>query len=191
MKKLYFVTIFLSLFINIVNLNAHQNLNNQLIKAVADGLFEVVPSLLEQGADVYVIDREGQTLLMIAAWLGSKQGVKLFLQKGVNVNAVDNYNTTALMFAVMSESKDVVKLLLKAKADVNVVNSVGRTALMLAVKSRNKEIVALLLKAGADIHPADDKGFTATDFAQVDSDIKKILQSYKDLEFVEFDQIFS
>jgi len=72
--------------------------------------------LLEQGADVSAVDKNGDTALHYAAGNDDKNGAKILcdmlLEFGADVNAVNNKKKTALDIATEQDNEPLVKLLL-------------------------------------------------------------------------------
>ena len=72
-----------------------------------------VKELLEQGANVDVVNNEGDTPLMWACFMGDKPVVELLIGRGVDVNVKNNSGNTALDFASSKKHEGIVELLLK------------------------------------------------------------------------------
>ncbi len=66
---------------------------------------------LDNGADVNARDRFGRTVLMIAAYRGHNDLVRLLLERGADVNAQDNDGRTAHAFAAFYRRSDTLRLL--------------------------------------------------------------------------------
>ncbi|XP_019855632.1 PREDICTED: tankyrase-like [Amphimedon queenslandica] len=115
---------------------------------------EIVNILLTNGAKTDVVDKHGNTPLLLAIEKGrlrSTEVIKLLITKGnADVNAVDESYGTPLHSAVERyKSADIIKLLItKGKADVNAVDEKNRTPLFHAVE-QSSEIVNILLTNGA------------------------------------------
>ena len=60
---------------------------------------------------------DGYTALMIAAYAGHAEIVRILLDNGLNVNAFDNTGVTALMRAAVAGHTDCAKVLLEKGAD--------------------------------------------------------------------------
>ncbi len=68
------------------------NLNTELLNAAKNGDIEKVKSLISEGADVNVVDKNGDTPLIWAATNGHKETVETLLKvKGIDVNVKGQY----------------------------------------------------------------------------------------------------
>ena len=111
------------------------SLNSTLLKAVYNGQYSIVNTLLQQNIDVNQTNQRKQTALMLAAYNGNSKIVTLLAQHGAKLNLTDINGNTALMYASVVGDSDVVKTLLCLGAKVNVNNKNGITALLAAAIS--------------------------------------------------------
>ena len=128
------------------------DINQELIAAARKGHLEEIEHLLNEGADVNVVENNsGMTALMIVAYdMGQFDEVaKLLLDKGANVNAKAKDGNTALMGAVLKRKYNLAKLLLDKGADINVQDKYGNTALKWATDTGRQDVVNLLKDHGA------------------------------------------
>ncbi len=72
--------------------------------------------LIEHGADINAVDKDGWSPLKKAAWRGHTEIVKLLIEAGADVDVVDNGGWTALMAAEHEGHKEIVALLKEAGA---------------------------------------------------------------------------
>jgi hypothetical protein len=125
-----------------------------IMKACRDcNAVNVVAFLLENGANIN--DREyhdliDQTPLIIAAFNGCTDIVRMLLDAGANIEHKNDQGENALISAVQEGHIDTVKLLLDAGADVNQSNTDGETALDLAIRLRQKKELIDLLREKTD-----------------------------------------
>ena len=112
---------------------------------------------LEAGLPVdTVADRIG-TGLMIAAWIGDIEMLKLFLARGADVNKANAVGEQALMHAAWRGNRAMVDLLLASGAKVNQ-EPMRWSALHYAAFAGHKDIVVRLLARGADINARSTNG---------------------------------
>ena len=152
----------------------------QLFEAAEKGQLQRVTDLLSGGVDVNAKNSDGGTALMLAAYGGHPEVVRLLLEKGADVNVAMDVRdrATALMVAAsMIYNGEVLKLLLEnGSIDVNVAGSDGQTALMYAAGWKEWETVSLLLAhPQIDVNKTDSAGLTALDHAK-GSQVKKLLK---------------
>ena len=130
-----------------------------LIAAAKNEKDECVQLLINKGADVNIVDSDGNTALMYEKHVNC---VKLLLEAGADVNHGNQRQKTALMFGADSGREDIVSSLIKAGADVNFADSYGNTPLMYASSAEESiKSVELLLEAGADVNHSNEEGDTA------------------------------
>src|SRR5262245_56803210 len=85
--------------------------NELLFKAVTTSNAEAISSLINAGADVNAVNRDGQTPLLWAADRGHTETVRLLIAKGAAVNAVNEYGNAALLLAARCGHTETVTLL--------------------------------------------------------------------------------
>ena len=151
-------------------------LDSALMEAIENNDLGRAKSLLGRGASPNARDKDGQTALVRASFVGDPDAellrvhpiafLKLLLQSGANVNLKGEAGETALMTAAQG-SPDAVRLLLDRGARVNAQSESGETALMRAVMWQcegpcsDHDSVKLLLKRGANPNLATSNGETA------------------------------
>lgn len=132
--------------------------------AVSGRHADVLLLLLNSGADVYLKNRNGKTVLDVAksksftdiSYLlklscllfatrdGDIKRVKQLLADGADADGAINDGWTALMIATVNGHKDVVQALVAHGVDLNVRNANGWTAMMIAVRKGYGEIIEML-----------------------------------------------
>ncbi len=96
-------------------------------------------------------DRNGLTLLMIAAYHNNIAAVKILLDFGANPNETDDDSkNTSLLYACCFGSEELIKLLCKRGADPKHFNKKGFSPLFVALSKKNHTIIETLIKCGAD-----------------------------------------
>jgi len=96
------------------------------------------------------INKNGWTVLMMAAWRGDSKAVQALLDKGADVNEKNKHGWTVLMMAAWRGDSKTVQALLDKGADVNEKDIYGTTALMMAAENGHTETVQVLLDKGAE-----------------------------------------
>ena len=91
-------------------------LNEELLQATKDGDLEVVKSLVDQGADVNVKDKENATPLMRSVSRNYQAIVKLLIEQGADVNAINDWGYTPLKYAIKLNLKEMQQRLKDAGA---------------------------------------------------------------------------
>ncbi|WP_353930655.1 ankyrin repeat domain-containing protein [Okeanomitos corallinicola TIOX110] len=139
-----------------------------LMKAISKNDISQVQKLIQAGANVNELDSNQDAPLVIAAYKGYHQIVKLLLEAGADVTAVDpGMKATALHAAAYAGRTEAAKLLIEYNIDINKQGPYnGYTALHDAIWQNNIDIVKLLLQANADLSILSQDGKTPLDFAK-------------------------
>lgn len=124
--------------------------------------------LLEQGADVNAVDKNGATPLTAAVCSKNNDGVALLLGAGADPKLPDAQGRGPLSWASYGKQTELVRILLAAGANPNERDKEGETPLMLAAQHSIESDVTttrLLLAAGADLSPERADGHSALSIA--------------------------
>src|SRR5688500_11813805 len=125
-----------------------------LIIASTRGFTEIATHLIEAGADVNAMSKQGITPLIGAALDGHTDLVTLLATKNTNLDQLSNmrYKENALHLAARNGHTAVIEALLKAGADINALEGTHSTALMYAAYNGRLEASELLIKQGTDLN---------------------------------------
>ncbi|WP_265025522.1 ankyrin repeat domain-containing protein [Wolbachia endosymbiont (group A) of Bibio marci] len=167
-----------------VNAATNQQKETPLHFAAQRNHAEIVKDLLDKGANVNAVDKDGKTPLKLAAneeiqtllentaklleaaREGNIEEVNSLISKGANVNAEDNNEQTPLHQAAAYGRKEAVEVLLNNGANVNAVDEHHSTPLHRAAENGHKEVVEALLKVnGIDVNAQDKYEGTPLHFA--------------------------
>src|SRR5215831_6184822 len=130
-----------------------------LMTAAYYGNLNIVVLLLERGANVKAVNRDGGTALHYAARGGrSFEVVATLVSRGAPVNAQDQAGSTALMNGL--ENREITELLLTHGADVKLRTKGGETALQYAAGQNRVWLVKPLIDRGADVNSGNNAGQT-------------------------------
>ena len=124
------------------------------------GDFEKLAQMIKDDPDLVSkkVDKDGRTLLQVAAKLGNVAVAQLLLSNGADVNARANQGYTALHSAAFMNHKEMVELLLMNKANIEARNSQGMTPLFGAAIKGNTDVVQLLIANRANVNAQDSDG---------------------------------
>lgn len=118
--------------------------------------------LLARGADVHLIDVDGNSLFTVTVILvGHLPIAELLLEYGADINAKNRMGDSALHFAALKGRADDATVLIGWGIDISATTTSGSTALHQASHSPDAEITKTLIAAGADVNVSDIVGQSA------------------------------
>ena len=104
--------------------------------------------LIELGAPLNAVNREGRTPLHNAIIFGSVDAVQTLLEAGADAFAKDNIHCNAFHLAVMHNRKAALRILLKESRMLSLLhegNSKGETPVHTALRTSQRDILAILM----------------------------------------------
>ena len=107
------------------------------------------------------VDREKESLLVMAAAWGNVQTTRKMLELGFNPNIVNENDTSPLESAVSANELEVARILLKSGADVNRRDRRNKAPIFFA---SSVVMARLLVSAGARLNEVDDEGRSAAQY---------------------------
>lgn len=139
-----------------------------VMKAVQKDDVAGLQALIARGADVNELDPNGDAPLVMAAYLGHTEIVRLLLDAGADVTAVDpGMKATALHAAAYAGRTDAARLLIEHGIDIDRQGPKnGYTALHDAIWENNIDTARVIIDAGADLTLTSHSGETPLDFAR-------------------------
>lgn len=139
-----------------------------LMDAVKRNDAAAVRQLVAGGADVDEKDTSQDVPLIMAAYLGHDEIVRLLLEAGADVTAVDpGMKATALHAAAYAGRTNAARLLIEYGIEIDRQGPYnGYTALHDAVWQNNVDTAQVLIDAGANLHVTSNSGQTPLEFAQ-------------------------
>ncbi|GHU03446.1 hypothetical protein FACS1894158_01900 [Betaproteobacteria bacterium] len=149
--------------------------NTLLIQSIRREMPELFDFLLQRRARVNMRNRNGETALSIAAYLGRASYVKRLVDAGAEINF---FGWPPLVYAAYNGHTEIVDYLIRRGADVNGKAENGSSALFFASRFGHLETVKALLKHRADLTILNDKDETTVDWALKgkNSDIEELLR---------------
>lgn len=160
-RDLFFMSIVLGLIVGMLPASA-----TPLHEAAKTGETEKVDRLIQAGADLEVLDENGETPLTAAALGGQTATVKLLVARGADINRRNRGGFTALHAAAYKGYIQIVEFALDTGAGIDDQdNKAGVTPLHVAAERDHLEIAKLLIARGARLNLKEHHGYTPIDRA--------------------------
>lgn len=164
-------------------------LGPQLLAAAAQGNAVAVRQLLGQGAQVDVLDGQGNTPLLLATAANHIEVARSLLLHGASPNLKNQMQDSAYLLAGAQGWLEIVRMTISYGADLKSTNRYGGTALIPACERGHVETALALIKAGVDVNHVNRLGWTCLVEAVVLSDggprhqaiIKALIEARADL----------
>ena len=139
-----------------------------IMKAINNNDIDTLHTLIQQGVNVNELDANQDAPLVIAAYKGYTEIVKILLEAGADVTAVDpGMKATALHAAAYAGRTEAAKLLVAYKIDIDKQGPYnGYTALHDAIWQNNIETAKVLIEAGANLQIKSKEGQTPLELAK-------------------------
>lgn len=96
---------------------------------VGDSKLPFIKKMVENGADINALDKDGWSSLCWAAWSGCATICNYLIDQGANLSILDRQNNSLLMMAAMRGNTEVLEMLLGRGADASLKCKSGLTAL--------------------------------------------------------------
>jgi ankyrin repeat protein len=136
--------------------------NTLLIQSIRRDLPTLFDHLMQRKARVNMRNRNGETALSIAAYLGRAHYVRRLVDAGAEVNFL---GWPPLAYAAYNGHAEIVGYLIGRGAKIDAKTENGSTALFFAARLGHIETVKTLLAHRADPAIVNDNGETALDWA--------------------------
>ncbi|KAJ9486986.1 hypothetical protein VN97_g6342 [Penicillium thymicola] len=150
--------------------------NTALHRAVELRRPRILAFLLEKGANVNILNRDGLTALQLACKTDNCEAVSLFLEHGAQSEIRSSHGTTALHVSALQGNWVAFDLLIIGGADIDAWDSEGDSLLhMQAREPSTTSIAAHLLAQGADIEAYNSQGYTPLQCAAMSGNKTKFL----------------
>jgi hypothetical protein len=123
-------------------------LAQSMTKAVISEDYATLKRHVDAEADLELSEGSGWTPLILAAWYGQLDMLKLLLDAGASVAAADRNGWTAYHHACFGGHTECVELLVEKGADVAAVESDGKTGRDMAIQEKHEQLVEMLVEQG-------------------------------------------
>ncbi|MBI5960936.1 MAG: ankyrin repeat domain-containing protein [Chloroflexi bacterium] len=139
-----------------------------LMQAVKSNNVEQVKKLIADGVNINEPDASRDIPLIMAAYKGHTEIVRLLLEAGADVTALDpGMKATALHAAAYAGHADPARLLVEFHINIDQQGPYnGYTALHDAVWQNNIAVAEVLINAGANLNIKSNSGETPLEFAR-------------------------
>ncbi|XP_048242804.1 ankyrin repeat and KH domain-containing protein mask-like isoform X3 [Haliotis rufescens] len=158
------------LSLHVVDINSRGERSRTVVMgAVVRRHRDVVELLVSEGADVSLVNKDGDNILHYACIRGDVETVKYVLSLHVvDINSRGDGSRTPLMGAAYMGHRDVVELLVSEGADVSLVDKHGENILHYACMRGDVETVEFVLSLNVvDIGARNKSGRTAAHWARL------------------------
>lgn len=143
---------------------------------VEDKILEVLKILIENGADINVLDEQDSAPINIAARRNQTRIVRMLINRGADVNLKGKSGDSPLNSAAgHPRNSKLIEILISNGADVNVKGACGNTPLHDSIYSGSSEVLETLIKSGAHVNAKNDEGKTPLKLA-LENDYKEIAE---------------
>ncbi|MBO7641621.1 MAG: ankyrin repeat domain-containing protein [Alphaproteobacteria bacterium] len=114
-----------------------------------------------KGININKKDKDGNTALARAVYLGRVKTAEYLLRAGADVNSQNVHGETPLHFAAYKGNAEMVNLLLENRADINLKQNNGCSSFRIGVERNHFDVVDALLKnSDCEINDTDKNGNT-------------------------------
>ncbi|XP_058408644.1 E3 ubiquitin-protein ligase MIB2 isoform X5 [Diceros bicornis minor] len=127
----------------------------RLVVEVALGNMARSLDLLRRHPEQVDTKNQGRTALLVAAYLGQVELVRLLLQARADVDLPDDEGNTALHYAALGNQPEAAQVLLSSGCGANALNGTRSAALHVAVQRGFLEVVRVLCEHGCDVNLPD------------------------------------
>lgn len=121
---------------------------------------QLVQRLVENGANINIKDKEGNSAMHYAIENIHEDVTLLLLNRGADADAVNKKGNNPLHLASAVNNKELACLVVKHVSDIEIKNSDGETCLHIAAKNDTTEVAAVILNNGAHVNSANMSGNT-------------------------------
>lgn len=129
---------------------------------------DIFELLIANGADINAVDKNGTTLLMMAASNNDTALIKTLLEvPNINVRQMDENFTMATHHAISADAVEAFQVLYETqKFDINELKDIlsGMTYLHWAAKDCNQKVCQMLIDYGIDATVEDAEGILASEY---------------------------
>lgn len=144
----------------------NHNGNSPLHTAIIASHDDVIEFLIKNGADLTIVDNDGESPLhvILRDSLPNRKILQLLIDSGADLKATDKEGNTPLHTAIQVAHPDhkLIQFLIECGADLTAINNAGNTPLHTAIQVLRPDhgLIQLLIESGADLTAIDKEGNT-------------------------------
>ncbi|OGE58278.1 hypothetical protein PENARI_c001G12521 [Penicillium arizonense] len=128
----------------------------------------ILAFLLEKGASMNILNRDGMTALQLACKTDNCEAASLLLERGTQLETRSSYGMTALHIAALENNWVAFDMLVIGGADINAWDSEGESLLHKQARDPSAiSVAAHLLAQGANLEACNSQGYTPLQCAAV------------------------
>ena len=143
-------------------MDENQDSGTTLMSLVGEGDCEAVNCILKKGDDVNFSDKNGKTLVHIAAEKGFVDMLQILHGNGANLDVKDINGRNIIWYALMKRNNySIIRWLTQQDVDVKCRDKEGFTPAHHAASTGDLDMLKLLHSNGAHIHQVSRKGYTS------------------------------
>jgi ankyrin repeat protein len=117
--------------------------------------------MIQHGLPANLADAKGNSLLMLAAYQGHLETVRMLLENGAEVDRRNDRGQTPLGGVAFKGYQEIVVLLIEHHADIDADNGGGMTPLMFAAMFGRTQVAEQLKACGASLQRRNRFGISA------------------------------
>lgn len=152
----------------------YAELQAMALDCARSGDSRLLAAMIDAGMPVNLSDAKGNSLLMLAAYHGHEETVRMLISHSAELDRRNDHGQTPLGGVAFKGNQKLTKLLVESGADMNGDNGGGRTPLMFSAMFGHKEIVAYLIEAGADTKSQTVFGVSAQQIARITGALRSL-----------------
>jgi hypothetical protein len=144
---------------------AFQRYSDDWFAAARVGRTDILQALNEAHYPLEMKTPEGYTALILSAYDGHPDSLKMLIDAGADPCAYDRHGNTALMGALFKGDERIAATLIDTHCAIDQTNNAGETALSFAALFGRLDVLPVLVAHGADPNHEDARGVTALQIA--------------------------
>ena len=127
--------------------------NEHMFQAVINNDIKPVINNDIKSVNINIVDKQGKSLLHIAAEHGHLELFKYFISQGLNIKYKDNERNNAFYYACIGGNEDIINIILDIEPAIG--RKINNNMLQILYTNRCMETIYKLVSSGLDINKTD------------------------------------